>query len=149
MANTTESSEKVDGKQRARPGAVLRKIAPHQPGAIRLAERYGESLVAVRYRQGQDPRRRVITVELVVDELAVQRRTSGYALVRVRIGLDEGVLRSAAKRYGAKWDPAAKLWTMTRAAARELRLKDRIVESPDPVISGAGTCANTARDAQL
>lgn len=44
------------------------------------------------------------------------------------IAASEGVLQSAAKRYGAKWDRVEKVWVMSRAVARELRLTDRIVE---------------------
>ena len=138
MFSTADNLGKADGKQPAKPGAVLRKIAPHQPGAIRLAERFGETLVAVRYRQSPDPRRRFITVELVVDELPVQRRTKGNTLVRVRIAANEGILQSAAKRYGGKWDRVAKVWVMSRAVARELRLTDRIVELVGPGIDTVG-----------
>ncbi len=138
MFNPADSLGKADGKQPTKPGAVLRKIAPHQPGAIRLAERFGETLVAVRYRQSPDPKRRFITVELVVDELPVQRRTKGSTLVRVRIDANEGILQSAAKRYGAKWDRVAKVWVMSRTIARELRLTDRIVEWVGPAIDTVG-----------
>ena len=138
MFSSADNLGKADGKQPAKPGAVLRKIAPHQPGAIRLAERFGATLVAVRYRQSPDPRRRFITVELVVDELPVQRRTKGNTLVRVHIAANEGVLQSAAKRYGAKWDRVAKVWVMSRAVARELRLTDRIVELGGPAIDTVG-----------
>ena len=49
-------------------GPVRKKIAPQQPGAGRWSERFGHHLVCVRYRDDLDRQRRVVTVELVVDE---------------------------------------------------------------------------------
>ena len=68
----------------------------------------------------------------------MQRRTKGTTLVRVRIAANEGILQSAAKRYDAKWDRVAKVWVMSRAVVRELRLTDRIVELVGPGIDTVG-----------
>lgn len=56
------------GPHRLHKGPVRKKIAPQQPGAGRWAERFGQHLVCVRYRDDPDRQRRVVTVELLVDE---------------------------------------------------------------------------------
>lgn len=37
---------------------VIKRMAPHQPGAVKLARRYGDALVCVRYRQDPDGQHR-------------------------------------------------------------------------------------------
>ena len=51
---------------------VVKKFSPSQPGAIKLARRYGASLVCVRYRESMDGVTRFITVELLVFDRAVE-----------------------------------------------------------------------------
>jgi hypothetical protein len=111
---------------------VAKKLAPTQPGAIKLARRYGEALLCVRYRRSADGRQRLTTVELIVECVPVQSVRSGgrdSAVVGVRIGYHETDLRSRARDQGAAWDREAKLWRMTHRAARQLGLLDRVVES--------------------
>jgi hypothetical protein len=33
---------------------VIKRMAPHQPGAVKLARRYGKDLLCVRYRSDPD-----------------------------------------------------------------------------------------------
>lgn len=54
---------------------VLRKLSPQQVGALKLARRFGDLLVCVRYRHDPDRQVRYTTVELVVDSVTVRRRT--------------------------------------------------------------------------
>lgn len=49
-------------------GRVLKTMRPGDPGTKRWLERYGRRLVAVRYRGDKKARKRVTTIELVVDE---------------------------------------------------------------------------------
>ena len=45
-------------------------LRPGARGTIRLVQQYGERLVCVRYRYNQETRRRIKTVELIIDERA-------------------------------------------------------------------------------
>jgi len=105
---------------------VAKKLSPVQPGALKLARKYGDSLVCVRYRLDADGTSRYTTVELIVDRVEVRRRPD--RIVGVRIGYEEGSLQSAVKASGAKWDRPAKLWRLPYRVAVGLGLGERIVE---------------------
>lgn len=102
---------------------VVNKIDPQAPGARRWAATYGEKLVCVRYRLDPQRQRRLITVEIVVDE--------GPTLNSVRMGVrvvwGERELARTVRSAVGTWDPACKLWMMTLGQARGLGLVDRIV----------------------
>lgn len=51
----------------ARSTRVLKKIEPNQAGALKWAQRYGASLLCVRYRLDPRNAQRLTTVELIVD----------------------------------------------------------------------------------
>lgn len=105
---------------------VIKRMAPHQPGAVKLARRYGDALVCVRYRQDPDGQHRCTTVELVVERVPIVRRP--VRLVGVRLQHDEKALRVQLLREGAVWDAAARLWRAPRAAVKALGLAARVVE---------------------
>ncbi|ASM78948.1 hypothetical protein VITFI_CDS3171 [Vitreoscilla filiformis] len=127
-------------------GPVRKKIAPHQPGAGRWAERFGAYLVCVRYRDDLDTQRRVVTVELMVDERPLPTPPAPppapaappapapsehpAASVGVRIEGWELNQRRQAKQAGARWHPNLGLWLMTRAQAEAAGLSDRITPLP-------------------
>jgi hypothetical protein len=50
-------------------------------------------------------------------------------IVAVRIAWDEADLRERAKRLGAIWRPAPKLWEMRWLDAKRLGLTERIVQT--------------------
>jgi hypothetical protein len=105
---------------------VLKKLAPASPGAIKLAARYGASLVCVRHRTDPEKRVRVTTVELIVDSVPIRHKPE--QLVAVRLGFGEKALRAAALAEGATWDARAKVWRMPKSVARALGFDRRVVE---------------------
>jgi hypothetical protein len=62
-------------------------LKPGQPGTKRLVEKYGESLVCVRFRYDAESRQRLKTVELLVEKTDWNppQRYDAEALVPVRI----------------------------------------------------------------
>src|SRR6185369_2650549 len=65
---------------------VVKKLSVTQPGALKLAQRYGEALVCVRYRHDAERRYRYTTIELVVERAPIKRRNPALdAIVVVRI----------------------------------------------------------------
>lgn len=107
---------------------VMKKLSPTQPGARKLARRYGAALVCVRYRQDTDGRHRYTTVELVVDSGPVATRNANpVRMVEVTIGMGETELRRQAMELGAVWDPTARVWRMPRAVANKLGLTAQLV----------------------
>lgn len=105
---------------------VTKKLSPSQPGAIKLARRYGEQLVCVRHRIDPTGTSRVTTIELVVEQAPLNVKAD--QLVGVRVGFNEGQLRSVVKAAGATWDQNSKVWRMPMKVVRLLNLRDRIIE---------------------
>jgi hypothetical protein len=114
-------------------------LRPGQPGTRKLVERYGERLLRVRYVYDPAMRRRLKTVELIVESVPwtarLRRpRRRDDDVVYVRIGYEEAELRARAKRLGAIWRQAQKLWEITYRDSKALGIEARIVES-----AGKGT----------
>lgn len=105
---------------------VTRKLSPAQPGAIKLARRYGQQLVCVRHRLDPTGNTRFTTVELVVEQAPIGVKPD--QMVGVQIGYREGHLQSLVRAAGATWDREAKLWRMPLKIARLLQLRERIVQ---------------------
>ncbi|HKX41878.1 MAG TPA: hypothetical protein VJO99_12025, partial [Burkholderiaceae bacterium] len=53
---------------------VVKRLSPTQAGALKLARRYGDALVCVRYRHDAAGRHRYTTVELIIDEAPIVPR---------------------------------------------------------------------------
>jgi hypothetical protein len=109
-------------------------LRPGQPGTRKLVEKYGERLVRVRYVYDAAARRRLKTVELVIESVpwngrARSPRRRDDDVVYVRIAYHETDLRERAKRLGAIWRQQQKLWEITFRDSKRLGIEDRIVES--------------------
>ena len=109
-------------------------LRPGQHGTRKLVERFGARLVRVRYLYDAETGRRLKTVELIVESVPWtprQRRPRRRddEIVAVRIAWDETDLRERAKRLGAVWRPAQKVWEMHWADARRLGLASRVISS--------------------
>lgn len=105
---------------------VLKKLSPHQPGARKLAQRYGELLVCVRHRTDAKKQFRYTTVELFVDKSPVRPRSD--KIVRLKLLYDEAPLRAVIQAAGGSWSPQSKLWLLPRRVAGALNLLDRVVD---------------------
>ena len=71
------------------------------------------------------------TVELVIDSVPWRPRERkprrrDDEIVAVRIGYHEADLRDRAKRLGALWGPAQKLWEISWLDAKRLGIADRV-----------------------
>jgi hypothetical protein len=105
---------------------VVKKLAPSRPGAIKLARRYGESLVCVRHRIDPTGKFRVTTVELVVDTAPIQ--TSPNEQVVVNNDITDQAMRAMLLKSGATWDPQGKVWRMPMKVARALNLQNLVTQ---------------------
>ena len=104
---------------------------PGQAGTKKYLERYGARLVCVRYRYDPQKGCRHKTVELIVETVpwrpaARRPRRQDEGMIAVRIGYEEADLRDRAKRLGAIWRPAQKLWEMRWLDAKRLGIADRV-----------------------
>ncbi|MGY4828223.1 hypothetical protein ACVNIS_06575 [Sphaerotilaceae bacterium SBD11-9] len=106
---------------------VIKKLSTKQPGARKLALRYGPALVCVRHRHDADGRTRYTTVELLVEQTPIQRRKPDNQPVGVRLDPKDAESRRRIIAAGGQWDQEIHAWWLTRAAARRLRLLRRVV----------------------
>ncbi len=95
---------------------------------MKLARRYGDVLVCVRYRHDAQGLNRYTTVELVVDQVPVQARRDEKRIVAVKLDYDDKPLRAVVSANGAKWDAHAKIWRMPRSVAKQLGLLARVTQ---------------------
>lgn len=107
---------------------VVKRLSASQPGALKLARRFGDALVCVRHRHDPLGRYRYTTVELVVDEAPVARQSKLDAMVMVRLAFDEDELRQLVRAHGALWHAKRRVWCMPRSTAKGLRLLAHIVK---------------------
>lgn len=106
---------------------ITKTIQPGEMGSKQLYRQYGEQLVCVRYRIDRHQKKRITTVEIIVDE---KPYISSKHIVTawVRINFEEGDLRQQVKAAGAKWLPEPKVWEMDYAVAKKMKLLKRIVK---------------------
>lgn len=113
---------------------------PGEHGTEKWVAKYGDRLVAVRYRYSPDERKRYKTIELIVaeedwspppdrDELISQipAPTRPPPRVPLRIQYFEKELQRQIKAIGGTWDAQRKLWFAPEDSARRIGLGDRIV----------------------
>jgi len=110
-------------------------LRPGQNGTKKLVARYGDRLLAVRYRYDEEKRKRFKTVELIVDEVPWEPPTGAserryrrqyHDLVGVRVHWHETELRERLKQAGAIWRPRQKLWEASYSTVVMLEITDRI-----------------------
>ena len=102
--------------------------------------RLGPNLLRVRYRDDDDRREHLKTVELVVqrhsrdrkldcpESRPPERRARGAPQqVALRIGWRERDLQRRVKSAGGRWDPARRVWLLRRDAAERMDLMARVV----------------------
>jgi hypothetical protein len=106
-------------------------LRPGDNGTKKLLAKYGDRLLAVRYRYDADTQRRFKTVELVEEELPWEpgpapTMKAGQPVL-IRLDYTETQLRQQVKEAGATWQQERRLWQLSYAAARALGLESRIV----------------------
>ncbi len=107
---------------------VVKRLSATQPGAMKLARRFGDVLVCVRYRHDKKNEYRYTTVELVVDEGPVVRRVAPNAVVMVHLAFDDTERRQLVLAHGAQWNARQRLWAMPHKTAKKLQLLANIVK---------------------
>ena len=106
-------------------------LKPGEKGTVRLVERFGSSLLCVRYRYDEIRDVRLKTVEIVVDEKAgnPSLRYRDGDMVSVIVAFTEKFLREKLKAAGGKWDPEEKLWRVPFGSIRgNTELEERILK---------------------
>ena len=106
------------------------KLKPGQKGTKKLTAQYGETLVCVRYRYDVENRKKMKTVELIVDESEWTPPKAKYpagALVPLRISSQEKSLQEQVRELGGRWDRSQHLWFIPYACINGTTLEKFIV----------------------
>jgi len=106
------------------------KLKPGQKGTKKLTAQYGDSLVCVRYRYDVENRKKMKTVELIVDESDWTPQKARYpagAMVPLRIGSQEKSLQEQIRELGGRWDRSQHLWFIPYACIAGTTLEKFIV----------------------
>ena len=106
-------------------------VKPGKPGTKKLVERYGENLVCVRYRYDVENKRKLKTIELIIENTPWQpnrEKIPNNKLMSLRIDLNEVKLRERVKTAGGKWIPNRQVWRLPYKDVLELGLTNRIVK---------------------
>ena len=108
-----------------------RKLLPGDPGTKKMAAKYGERLICVRYRYDAQRGKKIKTVELIEEEQdwrPDKRRIPVNKIVKVKIAYGEIELGKLMRRMGGRWNREEKVWEIPYLHAVNLGLQDRIVE---------------------
>jgi hypothetical protein len=106
------------------------KLKPGQRGTKKLLAEHGSALVCVRYRYDAARRKRMKTIELIIEESDWQppaRKFSDSDLVPVQIGYAEKDLIAAAKAAKGRWNPVERLWFIRYGNIRGTNLEKHII----------------------
>ena len=105
-------------------------LKPGQKGTKRLLEKYGDSLLCVRYRYDEKRGVRLKTVEIIVEEKPFRPslRYRDGDIVAVIVSFTENILRDKLKVAGGRWDPEKKVWHVLYGSIRgDTDLEERIL----------------------
>lgn len=104
-------------------------LRPGARGTKKLSQQFGDQLIYVRYRYNRKDRKRMKTVELVVEERPWEPKgRSPGERVWIRIPQrDNEALRKAILEAGGTWSNKQRLWCMKFSVAEVLGLAEQIV----------------------
>ncbi len=104
-----------------------RTLVPGQKGTKKFLDHYGEKLICVRYRYDEQQRKRMTTVEIIVEESAwTPPAAVEPVIVGLRVGINEVAVQRQIKQAGGKWNRQLQVWEILADQAIALGLKDRI-----------------------
>jgi hypothetical protein len=118
-------------------------LRPGEKGTKALVAEHGDRLICVRYRYDAAARVRYKTVELVVEQVRWEPGERGAdsgrrpgrppCLVGVRVAYQDRALQQRIRKEGGRWVRKLSLWVLPLAAAKRLKLEDRLVPVPDAI----------------
>ncbi len=106
------------------------KLKPGQKGTKKLVEKYGDTLICVRYRYDEAHRMRIKTVELAIEKTAWSPPAQKFIdddIVPVQISFADNALRERAKAAKGRWNPEMKLWFIRYGKIKGTALEKHII----------------------
>ena len=105
---------------------------PGQPGTVQYVKQYGDALVCVRYRYDPVNKRKVKTVELIVEEGTWEpaaRLIPPDSIVELRVEYGEVSMGKRIRAAGGIWNRDKGVWELAYQEVVALGVTDRIVNS--------------------
>ena len=109
---------------------IKKTLSPGKPGTVRLVEKYGDDLLCVRYRYDAVRKRKVKTVELIVEEgpwEPAPRPIHPETIVLLHVEYGEVNMGRRIKAAGGIWNRDKRVWELPYHEAVALGITDRIV----------------------
>jgi len=106
------------------------KLKPGAKGTKQLTEKYGDSLVCIRYRYDAISRKRYKTVEIIVSESdwsPPSPKHSDGELVPLKIGIKETTAQEQVRAVGGRWDRQQQVWFVPYGCIAGTKLEKFIV----------------------
>ena len=108
-----------------------RTIYPGKPGSKKWHKIYGDKLICVRYKYDDTTKKRMTTIELMVEEQDWQPKVTFIPknkIVQVKINYGEVDLARQVKSLGGRWNRDKKVWELSYGNVQALGLVKRIVD---------------------
>ncbi len=108
-----------------------KKLHPGQAGTRKLLAAYGEKLVCVRYRYDAENKRRIKTIELIIEETPWEpnpQKIPVNKIMHLRIKYGEIALGKQVRAAGGKWNREKQIWELPYQEVLKLGLSERIVD---------------------
>jgi len=112
---------------------ILKKIKPASFGkgdiSLKWVDQYGDALVCVRYKYDEEKRKRMTTIELIVDEKCWNADEQGIPknrMMNLRVDYGEIDVARLVKAAGGKRNKSAKVWELPYKDVLALGLSERI-----------------------
>lgn len=106
------------------------KIMAGKPGTKKWIKKYGKDFVCIRYKYDHENKRKIKTVELIVEETAWEKdnkRMPYNKKVGIRIRFGEKNLGIIVRSAGGIWDKKRKIWILPYGQVKALGIENRIV----------------------
>ena len=109
---------------------TIKKMNPGQKGTKKLVEKYGDRLVCVRYRNYPENKRKIKTIELIIDESPLQANSNTIPMnkkMHLSVEYVEVHIGTLIRSSGGNWNRKEKVWELPYSKVLALGLEDRIV----------------------
>lgn len=116
---------------------TTKTVISGQYGTKRLKDKYGDKLLAVRYKLDTQRRKKIKTAEIIVDEWGLSERRRGMQrtphnkIVHLYVEYGERGLGLTIRNAGGIWNKEKRYWELAYGKVMQLGLEDRIIRQRD------------------
>ena len=111
---------------------TIKKLKPGMKGTKKLVEEYGDRFVCARYRNDYLKKKRLKTIELIIDEKPLvidESKPPMNKMMSIAVKYGEVDIGKMIRSAGGRWDRNNKVWELPYSEVLALGLENRIVSS--------------------